>query len=211
MTQSSQIIENPFFTYIQEIFGLALTEFSCLLWKAKAPMVTMYFALLALGSLVAVFAVLVSSLVSVPMRNTWRDLIGPHALPLAIVVAVVTTGGSLYLSEVLGYQPCRLCWYQRAAAYPLAFMLPVALLVKRPNIHRVAAPMAIVGALISCYHLLIEHFPSLESSTCDPNNPCSLIWVRHFGFVTIPFMALASFLLHLVLVVLGEQNRKAAT
>ena len=43
------------------------------------------------------------------------------------------------------------------------------------------------------YHVVIERFPNLESSACDPNNPCSLKWVEKFGFVTIPTMALTAF------------------
>ena len=46
---------------------------------------------------------------------------------------------------------------------------------------------------ISIYHVLLEHFPSLETGACDPNNPCSIVWVRHFGVVTIPYMAASGF------------------
>ncbi|MDP9212231.1 MAG: disulfide bond formation protein B, partial [bacterium] len=38
--------------------------------------------------------------------------------PLAYVAwaqALVATSGSLYFSEVAGYLPCMLCWYQRIA------------------------------------------------------------------------------------------------
>jgi disulfide bond formation protein DsbB len=167
--------------------------------------VTSYFAILTVASFICVLAIIGSSITSGNARNAIVTNIGPYALPLAVVVAIVTTGGSLYLSEVLNYRPCRLCWYQRAAAYPLAAILPIALAIKRPRLHLIALPFAGVGALISTYHLVIERWPSLESSACDPTNPCSLIWVRHFGFVTIPTMALASFLLHLVLVVLSQR------
>jgi hypothetical protein len=51
-----------------------------------------------------------------------------------------------------------------------------------------------LGALpISIYHVLLEHFPSLETGACELNNPCSIVWVRHFGFVTIPYMAASGF------------------
>jgi hypothetical protein len=43
-------------------------------------------------------------------------------------------------------------------------------------------------------------FPSLEgASACDPTNPCSLIWVRELGLITIPSMALSAFALVVVL------------
>ena len=34
--------------------------------------------------------------------------------------------GSLYFSEVANYVPCRLCWFQRIAMYPLAVILLIA-------------------------------------------------------------------------------------
>jgi disulfide bond formation protein DsbB len=172
-------------------------------------MFTVSFALLALASFALVAGVALASALLPTARAWWIFNIGPYALPLAALVAVVTTLGSLYLSEVLHYLPCRLCWAQRAMAYPLALILPAALVTKRSRWQRLAFPMATIGALMSCFHILIEHFPNLESSTCDPTNPCSLLWVRHFGFVTIPVMALASFLLHLLLATTAEHFRKA--
>ena len=34
-------------------------------------------------------------------------------------LALVAMAGSLYYSEVAGFIPCRLCWYQRILMYPL--------------------------------------------------------------------------------------------
>jgi hypothetical protein len=41
--------------------------------------------------------------------------------------------------------------------------------------------------------VLLERFPTLETGACDLNNPCSIVWVRHFGVVTIPYMAGSAF------------------
>jgi disulfide bond formation protein DsbB len=58
-----------------------------------------------------------------------------------------------------------------------------------------AIPWAAGGAMVSTWHVLIERFPDLEGSTsCDPVNPCSLIWVEQLGYLTIPTMALSGFL-----------------
>ena len=45
----------------------------------------------------------------------------------------------------------------------------------------------------------MERFPSLETRACDPLNPCSLIWVKRLGYITIPTMALSGFAAILVL------------
>jgi disulfide bond formation protein DsbB len=55
--------------------------------------------------------------------------------------------------------------------------------------------------------VLIERFPSLESaSSCDPANPCSLIWVERFGYLTIPTMALSAFALIATLLLLAPKE-----
>jgi disulfide bond formation protein DsbB len=171
-------------------------------------MYTQFFALLAIGSFLVVGLIAMSSIVP-SGKSFWIDALGPGALPAAAVVAIVTMLGSLYLSEGLNYRPCRLCWVQRGFAYPLAVILPIALATKRPGLQRLAIPLGALGAVVSGYHILVEQFPSLEGSvTCDPANPCSLIWVRHFGFVTIPTMALASFLLQITLALTASAHRR---
>lgn len=172
----------------------------------KIRMFTQFMALLALGAFAATALIAMSSL-SLRGRQFWAHNLGPGALVAAAAVAVVTMGGSLYLSEGLHYRPCRLCWVQRGFAYPLALLLPAAILLRRPRLQQIALPLAGLGSLVSVYHIMIEHFPSLEgSATCDPANPCSLVWVRHFGFVTIPTMALASFLLQITLALIATAH-----
>ncbi len=121
------------------------------------------------------------------------DELADAGLWLAAAIAAVATAGSLYLSGVAGFTPCTLCWYQRIAMYPLAVILVIAAWRRDISARVYVIPIAALGALVSCYHILIERFPDLHSAGCDPDNPCSLIWVEHFGFVTIPTMALAGF------------------
>jgi disulfide bond formation protein DsbB len=119
--------------------------------------------------------------------------IGPLALVLAAVVATVATLGSLYYSEVADFPPCRLCWYQRIAMYPLVPILGIAAARRDRAVRWYALPLAVIGAAVSVWHVLVEHFPSLESGACDPVNPCSIVWVEQLGYLTIPAMALSGF------------------
>jgi disulfide bond formation protein DsbB len=129
--------------------------------------------------------------------------LAPQALTLVFLVATVATAGSLYFSEVAHFTPCRLCWYQRICMYPLVPILGIAAWRRDHGIRPYAATLASIGILISTYHVLVEHFPSLEGSVCDPTNPCTLIWVRRFGYLTIPTMALSGFALILTLLVVA--------
>jgi len=161
---------------------------------------TLFLALLALaaatGTLVLWIAVAVSAISrgDGPARHL-LDAVGRQALALAALVAVTATAGSLWLSEGAGFPPCKLCWYQRIAMYPLAVVLTIAAVRRDDRARLSGIVLALGGAAVSVWHVLIEHYPSLSSSsTCDPTNPCSIRWVEEFGFLTIPTMALIGFL-----------------
>lgn len=116
------------------------------------------------------------------------------------VVALVATVGSLIYSEVIHFEPCRLCWFQRIAMYPMAVVLLVGALRREWMVKFYGLPLALVGLAISIWHYLIQTFPALEGSgSCDPSVPCSAKYVDVFGFVSIPFMAGAGFTLIAVL------------
>jgi len=120
------------------------------------------------------------------------DGLRPLALPLAGAVAITCVLGSLYFSEVADFPPCRLCWYQRIAMYPLALILPIAAWRRDVTVRWYAIPLAVLGGCVSIYHVAVERYPSLETA-CDVSNPCSIIWVERFGYLTIPAMALSGF------------------
>jgi disulfide bond formation protein DsbB len=172
--------------------------------------VTLFFALLAVvaQASVAVAVVLaVGGRWSPALRRAGRGLraeVGPQALGLAAAVAAVCTAGSLYLSEVAHFPPCRLCWLQRAAMYPQVALLGVAAVRRDLRIRRVSAVIVALGSCVSVWHLVVERYPELETSSCDPANPCSIIWVERFGYLTIPAMALSGFALILVLLAVAR-------
>jgi disulfide bond formation protein DsbB len=166
----------------------------------STSVITTFFALLALLCLATTVIGIGLGLAATTGDGGRRALdrvraeLAPIGLWLAFAIAAVATGGSLYLSGGAGFTPCTLCWYQRIAMYPLAVILGIAAWRRDVSVRIYVIPVAAIGALVSCYHILIERFPELQSGSCDPNNPCSLKWVEHFGFVTIPTMALAGFL-----------------
>jgi disulfide bond formation protein DsbB len=140
------------------------------------------------------------------VRATAAASVAPQAVGLALAVAAVATAGSLYFSEVAHFPPCRLCWYQRACMYPLVPLLGWTAWRRDLRLRPVALALAGVGALVAAYHVLIERYPTLESGSCDPANPCTLIWVRRLGYLTIPTMALSAFLLILTLLLVAHRD-----
>ncbi len=119
--------------------------------------------------------------------------------PLTLVVAGGSMLGSLYFSEVENYIPCRLCWFQRVAMYPIAAVALIALIRRDSSARVYMVPMAVIGAGISTYHYLIEWGVLADSESCGLFGPaCADIWFREFGFVTLAFMALAAFVATIV-------------
>jgi disulfide bond formation protein DsbB len=163
----------------------------------------LFFALLALACNITTVVLLVARFGARSRVSSIVAAVEPIALWWAWIVALVTTLGSLYFSEVANFLPCNLCWYQRIAMYPLAVILLVGAARRDWGVRWYAVPMAAIGACISTYHFLIERFPSLESSTvCGLAVPCNFIWFKELGFVTLPYMALSAFLLIIVLLTL---------
>jgi disulfide bond formation protein DsbB len=161
-----------------------------------------FFALLTVVANVTTIALWALALLSYTgdaARERWhavRALLGDIGLPVAAVVAATTMAGSLYLSEGAHLLPCKLCWYQRSAMYPLAVVLVVGAVRRDWGVRPYALALALIGPLISAYHYLIERRPTLEvGSSCDPDNPCTLTLVWKFHYISIPFMALSAFAL----------------
>lgn len=134
-----------------------------------------------------------------------------HPIGWACVVAVIATAGSLYLSDVAGLAPCDLCWYQRIAMYPLVFVLGVGLIRGDLGVWRFALPLSVVGLLVAAYHVTIQWQPTLDIEMCAQGVPCTARYVAVFGFVSIPTMAGAAFLLiTTVMILLRALERERA-
>jgi disulfide bond formation protein DsbB len=126
--------------------------------------------------------------------------ISDAGVSLAFIVAATATLGSLYFSEVAEFIPCRLCWFQRIAMYPLSVVLLVGAIRRDEAVRWYAGPLAVIGAIIAGYHTLIEWRPELDTGTCDLSGPsCTAVWFREFGFVSLALMSLVGFLAILAL------------
>lgn len=125
-----------------------------------------------------------------------------HPIGWAWGVSLIATGGSLYLSEIAHLLPCLLCWYQRIAMYPLVVVLGVGAIRDDPGVWRYAIPLPVIGFVIAAYHVTIQWLPALEVTSCAVGAPCTGRYLSVFGFITIPTMAGAAFLLITALLLL---------
>src|SRR3989338_7126816 len=97
-----------------------------------------------------------------------------NSLILALVVAALATSGSLFYSEVAGFAPCKLCWFQRIFMYPQVILLAAALWLKDENIVYYSSWLAGFGLAIAAYHYLLQVnvAPVLSCSTVGYSAAC---------------------------------------
>lgn len=173
---------------------------------------TLFFVMLAAFGFAAIVAALLIGIIRLVTGETPAivDTVRPYALAIAFLAATVSMLGSLYYSEIAGFRPCKLCWYQRYMMYPSSILLGLALLTKRMLWAKIALGLSVVGLGISTYHRLEQQFPASVGGACDLDNPCSGRYVNEFDFVTIPTMAWVGFGLVIVFTTLALATARTA-
>ena len=131
-----------------------------------------------------------------------------NALWAVFFISLLATSGSLFYSQIAGFPPCELCWFQRIFMYPQVVILGVALLKKESQILDYSLALASVGTLISLYHNYII-YAAVESNTCLLSAiSCTTKVVLGLGYVTIPLMALTAFVAILAILLLQRLGNK---
>lgn len=123
------------------------------------------------------------------------DSLGTTSRHIALFTAWVAMCGSLFFSEVLGWRPCILCWYQRILMYPLAILLAIGIIRRDRGIYIYVLPFSIGGGSVSLYHYLLTKTTWFPPPACAADIPCTVDYLNWFGFINIPFLALTAFLI----------------
>lgn len=117
-------------------------------------------------------------------------------VPLFVVwfVSLAAALGSLFFSEVMGFPPCVLCWYQRISMYSVVVVSTVALLVRDRAVARYLWPLLAPGLGIALYHCLLYYDVIPRTITpCATGVSCTERQIEWFGFISIPLLSLAGF------------------
>lgn len=109
-------------------------------------------------------------------------------------LALIATLGSLYFSEIRGYEPCELCWYQRIIMYPIVVISGIAIYQKNARIALTTLVFSVIGVMTSGYHYAIQKidFFGERAPECGLVS-CTGEYINYLGFITIPFLALVAF------------------
>lgn len=160
--------------------------------------VALFTTVVSIAVLVSQVAVVVLALLFMrDVRARSRDVlttwIHKNGLWLAFVVAFGAVAASFVYSDVIGYLPCTLCWYQRAFWIPTAFILGIAAWRKDRQVIPYILALVGVGALIALDHVWLQS-GGTSLIPCEASGPsCDQRFVYEFGYVTIPVMSLTGF------------------
>ncbi|MEK7629734.1 MAG: disulfide bond formation protein B [Patescibacteria group bacterium] len=125
--------------------------------------------------------------------------VNEHVLKLSLVVVLSGIFGSLFYSEIAGYTPCALCWWQRVFLYPQAIILGIALFKKDFSVTSYIKALSLIGLVISGYQSLLQ-MGLVPSLICGANSvSCAQRYFINFGYITLPLMGFTAFVLLAVL------------
>jgi disulfide bond formation protein DsbB len=135
--------------------------------------------------------------------DKFLNFLGRQAVGLAFLVAVIATLASLFYSEIAGYPPCWLCWWQRLALFPQVILLGLALIKKENSVIDYSLTLLSGGILVALYHNYLSWGGStLTACTASASGvSCLARYVFEFNYITIPLMSLSAFLLLILLLI----------
>lgn len=142
---------------------------------------------LTLASHIVLGVVLLS--LALGVNKSLLQWVSRHSLHLGLLISLSAIAGSLYYSNVVGFPPCDLCWWQRVFIYPALPLFAVALWKKDFGVFKYITALAAIASLISIYHLFVQ-MGGNSILPCSASASCDRLYVYEFGYVTIPAMAL---------------------
>ncbi len=148
-----------------------------------------------IGQVIA-FVFLVLLFVPKARNSVIGKLAQKYAYPLAFVSVLGAVVGSLIYSNVIGYEPCNLCWIQRIFMYPILIILAIAFIRKELKlISPYVLWLAGIGGFFGIYQYLLQ-FGLVSDAFCASSAvSCLKVYVVTFGYITIPLMSLTVWLL----------------
>lgn len=144
--------------------------------------------------------------------NRLNKFLSKYRNELVFLQATVAMSGSLFMSNVLGWTPCFMCWLQRSIVYPIAVISLATLIIQyrgrfqelTPGIiddmRDYLIPLLLVGIPIATYHTIYRRFEQFGSAGCSITQvSCATEHTFHFGYINTPVMSLTAMLVMLFL------------
>ncbi|KKW23172.1 MAG: putative disulfide formation protein [Candidatus Kaiserbacteria bacterium GW2011_GWB1_52_6] len=130
--------------------------------------------------------------------------VGEWGIWIGFLTVLGAMGISLYYSEILGFEPCPLCWWIRVFMYSQAVLFAVALWRKDTNVTMYSIALSVIGFTVALYNHALQVLPS-GSLPCPASGTvsCAQRIIFEFGYITFPLLGatLFAFLIIVMLIV----------
>lgn len=138
--------------------------------------------------------------VDLKREQTLRTLVRRYGLWAALGVSAGSSIMALVYSDVLGFEPCGLCWFERIFLFPQVVLLLTALYFKDTLVARYGIALSLCGIVVSLYHHYLQ-MGGAEFIKCPAAGgaDCTSKILDEFGFMTFPLLAAATFALLIAL------------
>ncbi len=169
--------------------------------------------LLAIGTVLSQIGILFLVVYFMFFKDKYKnisDFIGKYGILLVFIISLVATCGSLFYSQVMGFAPCELCWFQRVCLFPLVIISGLALIKKDNNIIDYALSLSAVGFLIAFYQNYLGFSGTDSACPLGGGVSCVKRYIFEFGYITIPLIALTGFAMIIIFLIFAKnyQNEK---
>lgn len=138
-----------------------------------------------------------------------------HAYLLGFVVSFGALVSSLFYSNVIGFDACELCWWQRVFIYPQAVLFAVAYYNEVKNkfqdetVFVYSLILSLLGAGIALFQYYGQMFdPELLDACIALGSSCSKLYFVSFGYITIPMMSLTAYLILILFYFFRRHHQK---
>jgi len=161
------------------------------------PLVANLNYLLAIGTIAMQVGVVCLLYAYFARKSDILSLVSKYALLATFMLSLSGSALTLIYSEIFGFIPCGLCWFERAFLYPIVLLSGMALWKKDSGVADYILGLSLVGALIALYHHYIQMGGSafIACPAVGEGADCAKRIIFEFNYITFPLMAFSLFVI----------------
>lgn len=135
------------------------------------------------------------------------ESIGKRGLLIGLLVSILATVIVLFYSDVLGFEPCPLCWWQRIFLFPQVILFGMAFWKKDAYIVEYSIVLSIFGFGVALYQHALQMMGEGSLPCPATGVSCAQRILFEFGYVTFPMLAVTGFAFLIVLMLFVRARR----
>lgn len=157
--------------------------------------ITPLIGFLTLISNITFAIVLIVTFIHSKTRAKLYSFVHTYVLQLLFFSILSAVVGSLIYSDIVGFPPCDLCWWQRIFMYPQLVILAVAMYKKDKTIIDYLVPLSVLGAAVALFQSFIQWGFSfgVAGGCASVGGECAKVYFTQYSYITIPVMSLSVF------------------